>query len=137
MWLAKAYRGNYYVDLISGLGNAVLVADRSWMENSIPYELFGVSCHVIGAEELIASKILVARRERFDGADVGHLLRARAAEINWERFESMLSPLGAAPVVPGSFAYIYPSRKLSVPQRVWERLLDRFRSELRETQGLF
>ena len=138
VWLAKAYKGNYYVDLITGMGNAVLVADHSWMENSIPYELFGVPCRVIGAEELIACKIFVTRRERFDGADVVHLLRARAAQIDWERLESLLAShwelLLWSLVL---FAYIYPSRKSSVPQHVWERLLDRFRSGLRDTQGGF
>jgi hypothetical protein len=138
VWLAKAYRGNYYVDFITGLGNAVLVADRSWMENAIPYNLFGVPSHVIGAEELIACKIFVTRRERFDGADVVHLLRARATTINWERLETLMSShwelLLWSLVL---FAYIYPSRKSSVPPRVWERLLDRFRSGLRDSQGPF
>src|ERR1700684_3954671 len=31
VWLAKAHRGDYFVDLITGVGNACLPVDESWI----------------------------------------------------------------------------------------------------------
>src|SRR5690348_18312877 len=36
VWLAKAHRGEYFVDLISGMSNAVIVVDDSWMDRAQP-----------------------------------------------------------------------------------------------------
>ena len=36
VWLAKAIRGEYFVDLITAVGNAVLVVDASWLERASP-----------------------------------------------------------------------------------------------------
>jgi hypothetical protein len=138
IWLAKAYRGNYYVDLITGLGNGLLIADPSWLQNSVPYELFGIPCRVMGAEEWMASKLFVSRRERFDGADIAHLLRARGDHLNWQRLESLLS--GHWELLLWAlvfFAYVYPAYKSAVPQEVWNRLLNRFQSQLPENNGKF
>src|SRR5579863_1167459 len=64
VWLAKAHRGEYFVDLITGIGNASLGVDPSWIERGIPETVLGIPCRVMGAEELIVSKIFVAYRER-------------------------------------------------------------------------
>lgn len=42
VWLAKARRGDYFVDLITGMSNAVIMVDASWVERSIPAEVLGV-----------------------------------------------------------------------------------------------
>lgn len=76
VWLAKARLLGYYVDLITGVGNATLTVEASWIERAIPDQVLGVPCKVLRAEEMIASKLFVTRRERFDGADIAHLVRA-------------------------------------------------------------
>lgn len=129
VWLAKVYRGRYFVDLITGVGNALLPVDSSWIDRSSPYELFGVPCRVMAVEELLVSKLFVCRRERFDGADVAHLLRAAATRIDWQRIESLLDEnwelLLWALIF---FSYIYPARRKTVPDFVWTTLLTRFSS---------
>ena len=35
IWLAKARRGDYFVDLITGIGNASLAVDPSWIERAV------------------------------------------------------------------------------------------------------
>jgi hypothetical protein len=77
VWLVKAYKGDYFVDLITAQANAALVVDAEWIRRAAPDEVFGISCRILGAEELIASKIFVARRERFDGADVARIFTVR------------------------------------------------------------
>ena len=41
-------------------------------------------------EESIWSKSFVMDRERFDGADIAHLLRAQAAQMNWSALQLSL-----------------------------------------------
>ena len=34
VWLAKARRGDYFVDLITGVGNATLTVEQSWIDRA-------------------------------------------------------------------------------------------------------
>jgi hypothetical protein len=128
VWLAKARRGDYYVDLITGIGNASQVVDDSWIERSVPEIVLGIPCRVLGAEELIASKIFVAYRERFDGADVVHLFRCRGRSLDWPRLVQLAGDhwemLYWSMVL---FAYVYPAKTGIIPDRVWDELSDRFK----------
>jgi hypothetical protein len=83
-WLAKVRSEQYFMDLIFGLSNQERKIDRSWITNSIPAEVFGVRSRVLGLEEFIASKIYVLRRDRFDGSDIAHVIRAIEGKVDWE-----------------------------------------------------
>src|SRR5215469_3618235 len=48
VWLAKASRGDYFVDLITGVGNASLCVDESWIERGLPETVLGIQCRVQG-----------------------------------------------------------------------------------------
>lgn len=131
IWLAKAYRGKYFVDLITGMGNACLIVDHSWIERSVEDEVLGISCRVLAAEELIASKVFVAFRERFDGSDIVHLIRACGHRIDWNRVFELLDPywelLYWSLIL---FAYVYPAHTQLVPERVWGELTGRFAQQV-------
>jgi hypothetical protein len=133
VWLAKAIRGRYFVDLITALGNAVMVVDAVWIERSIPYELFGVPCRVLNAEEIIASKIFVSHRERFDGADVAHLIRCRGRRLDWDRIQQLTNDHWEMLLWSLTlFAYVYPAHIDLVPERVWRSLVGRFEELVRD-----
>lgn len=127
VWLSKAHRGEYFVDLISGMSNAVIVVDDSWMQRAQPATIAGVKSQIIAAEDLIASKIFVTRRERFDGADIAHIIYRTRGNLDWSRilelagehWEMVLWDLIL-------FRYIYPSHSNYVPARVWRDLLSRY-----------
>src|SRR5215469_12566853 len=53
VWLAKASRGDYFVDLITGIGNASLGVDSVWIERGVPELVLNFPCRVLGVEELI------------------------------------------------------------------------------------
>jgi hypothetical protein len=131
IWLAKAIRGNYFVDLITGVGNASLVVDASWMDRAPMDEVLGLPCRVLAAEEMIASKLFVTRRERFDGADVSHLLLSCADKLDWNRLFDLLGChwelLYWALVF---YSYTYPAEITRVPQRIWLDLNNRFREHV-------
>src|SRR5215469_11883386 len=63
VWLAKARRGDYFVDLITGMSNGVVRVDHTWVSRAQISDIVGVSARVLAPEELIASKIFVTRRE--------------------------------------------------------------------------
>jgi hypothetical protein len=134
IWLAKASRGEYFVDLITALGNAVLIVDRSWLDRAEPYEVFGVGCRVLAAEEVIASKLFVSRRERFDGADIAHLIRACGSHLDWDRLQHLVNEhweLLLWSLI--FFAYIYPSRASIVPQQLWSELIRRLEERVQHS----
>jgi hypothetical protein len=131
VWLAKAHRAGYYVDLISGMSNAAIVVDASWIERAVPADILGVTAPVLAAEELIASKLFVTRRERFDGADVAHIFYRAGSRLNWDRLLVLVGEhwevLLWALVL---FHYSYPAVAGSVPREVWGSLLACLRREL-------
>jgi hypothetical protein len=130
IWLRKAHRGDYYVDLISGMSNAVIRVDQSWIDRGFDSEVFGVPVKVLAPEELIASKVFVTFRERFDGADIAHVVYAAGNSMDWNRIISLVGDhwqmlLWALLL----FHYVYPSSK-AVPMLVWDELLTKFRADL-------
>jgi hypothetical protein len=129
VWLAKAHRGEYFVDLITGMSNAVLTVDQSWIDRGIPCEQFGVQVKVLAPEELIASKVFVTRRERFDGADVAHIVHGTRGQIDWDRLLDLLGEHWEMLLWSLTlFHYVYPAHADYVPRRIWDELLDRMRA---------
>ena len=132
VWLAKAHRGEYFVDLITGMSNAVITVDNSWIERASKEMVLDVPSRVLGAEELIASKLFVTFRERFDGADIVHVIHGTHGKLDWDRVltlvgEHWLVLLWALVL----FQYVYPAHSHYVPKRVWNDLLERLQQELR------
>src|SRR2546425_624833 len=74
VWLAKAHKDGFFVDLITGMSNGVIVVDDSWIQRAHPAVVHEVQTRVLAPEELVASKLFVAMRERFDGADIAHVI---------------------------------------------------------------
>ena len=131
VWLAKAHRGDYFVDLITGMSNAVIVVNESWINRATPCVVLGVETRVLGAEELLASKLFVVRRERFYGADIAHIIYGTHGKLDWERILALAGDhweiLLWALVL---YRYIYPAQTDYVPRFVWKKLLGQFQQEL-------
>jgi hypothetical protein len=131
VWLAKAHKGEFFVDLITGMSNGVFAVDDSWIQRSSPAVIHGVATRVLAPEELVASKIFVARRERFDGADIAHVIFGTYPSFDWDRelelvgehWEMLLWSLVL-------FRYVYPGQTHYVPAKVWTELLQRLGNEI-------
>lgn len=131
VWLAKAHRDGYFVDLITGMSNAIITVDQSWIDRGSAAEVLGVPTRVLAAEELIASKLFVNFRERFDGADVVHIIYGAHGKLDWTRIRQLVGEhweiLFWELVL---FHYVYPSKVKYVPREVWDDFLVRFQNEL-------
>lgn len=131
IWLGKAWREGYFIDLITGMSNAIIQVDQSWIDRTIRADILGVEAPVLSAEELIASKIFVTRRERFDGADVAHLIYATRDSLDWERVFELVGEHWEILLWSLIFyRYIYPRHANEVPRRVWHQLLEKFENAL-------
>lgn len=127
VWLFKARRDGFFVDLITGMSNATIIVDDSWVDRAKPASVQGVQTRVLAAEELLASKIFVDRRERFDGVDIAHLIYGTRGKLDWprilhlvgEHWEMLLWSLVL-------FRYCYPAQTDYVPKEVWRQLLSNF-----------
>lgn len=131
VWLSKARKGDFFVDLITGMSNGVFAVENSWIERASPAVIRGVVTRVLAPEELVASKVFVTRRERFDGADIAHVIFGTYPTFDWDRelhlvgehWEMLLWSLLL-------FRYVYPAQTHYVPERVWNNLLQRFENEI-------
>jgi hypothetical protein len=133
VWLAKAFYGEEFVDLIFNSGNASARVDDSWFEHAVDRDVFGVSAKICPPEEIIWSKAYIMERERFDGADIAHILRCCAENLDWqrllERFDDHWRVLLSHLVL---FGFIYPHKRDAIPSQVMLELLERTERETQE-----
>ncbi len=129
-WLAKAARGRDCVDLIFRAGNGLCEVDDSWFERAHDDELLGLRVKLCAPEEMIWMKAYIMERERFDGADIAHILRRCAVELDWphlvRRFGLDWRVLLSHLIL---FGYIYPSERHRIPVAVMDDLITRLRNE--------
>src|SRR5438876_7304359 len=135
-WLTKAKRGRDYVDLIFRAGNGLCEVDDSWFERAHDDELLGLHVKLCAPEEMIWMKAYIMERERFDGADIAHILQSCAERIDWPHLVHRFGPdwrvLLSHLVL---FGYIYPSERHKVPAAVIDDLIGRLRKEPQATES--
>ncbi len=135
VWLAKAHRDDFFVDLITGMSNGIVTVDQTWIDRSHRGEVLGVPTRMLAAEELIASKLFVDFRERFDGADIVHVIFGRRGQLDWGRlFQLIGEHWGLLFWHLVLFQYAYPAHAYYVPKRIWEELLARFEAGVMQPQ---
>ena len=131
-WLGKAYEDRYFVDMIFAGGNGLVEVDDDWLSHGVPSVVLDVPVHLAPAEEMIWSKSFVMERERFDCADVTHILRKSGPAIDWVRLLRRYGP--HAPILLAHlliFQFVYPGHRANVPDWVMEELWRRSRAEER------
>jgi predicted nucleotidyltransferase len=130
-WLAKVYAGEDFIDLIFNSGNGVTPVDDRWFEDNAWADVLGVPVRVANMEDGMLSKAFIMERERYDGADIAHLLQANAERIDWprlvERFGANWRVLLAHLTL---FGFIYPGERQRVPQWVMEHLMQKLQAEV-------
>jgi len=84
-WLAKIFKDDYYIDVIFDTVNNICRVDELWYRHAVKAEFKGNKVLLVAPEELIWAKIYVQNRERFDGADVNHLILKTGKDLDWKR----------------------------------------------------
>jgi hypothetical protein len=126
VWLGKGFRGEFFVDVIFSSGNGLAVVDDLWFAHARRGEVMGLPVLLAPAEEIIWSKAFVCERERFDGHDIAHLVRACGEALDWRRllarFDSHWEVLFSHLVL---YRFAFPSERTKVPDWVMRELLRR------------
>lgn len=129
-WLGKAFDAGHFVDMIFAGGNGLIEVDDDWLTHGVPSVILEVPVHLAPPEEMIWSKSFVQERERYDGADVAHILRKSGPALDWMR---LLRRFGShAPVLLSQlllFRFAYPDHRQTVPEWVMDELWRRARGE--------
>ncbi len=131
VWIAKAYAtDNYFADLIFSSGNGVAVVDDLWISRARGAVIHGLPILVAAPEEIIWSKAFVCERERFDGADVNHIILACGRTMDWHHLLRRFGPYWEVLLAHMMmFRFSYPGHRDRVPRWIWEELLDRSRRQ--------
>jgi hypothetical protein len=128
-WLAKAWYGTHFVDIIHASANGLCRVDEQWLAHGVTVTIFDQPALLCPIEEVIWSKCFVMERERFDGADICHLIAARGTHLDWRR---LLERVGEHwRVLLGHilfFSFAYPRDRNRVPPWVMDELLARLRA---------
>jgi hypothetical protein len=129
-WLAKGFAEDRFIDVIFSSGNGICAVDDDWFQNGVPADVLGLDARLVPIEEMIWTKSFVMERERFDGADVAHLLLASAEHVRWprllERFGDNWRVLFAHLAL---FGFIYPHARDTIPGWVLQELSERVQME--------
>lgn len=130
-WLGKVRAGGDVIDLVFSSGNGVAKVDSAWFDNAVPAEIFDVQTQLCPPEEILWSKAYIMERERFDGADIAHLLRALGGTLDWSRLLERFGPHWRLLLSHLTlFGFIYPAQRDLVPAWVMNQLIDALKSEV-------
>ena len=129
-WLAKVKCGDEVIDFIYRAGNGLCEVDSTWFARGRESELLGLHVKLCAPEEILWMKAYIMERERFDGADIAHVIECCAEQIDWEHLLRRFGPdwrvLLSHLIL---FGFIYPSERGRVPAFILDRLIDRLRKE--------
>ena len=137
LWIAKAFCGPYFIDLIFSSGNGVATVDEHWRRRAVRAQVLGLDALVVPAEEMIWQKAFIQERERFDGADIHHLLRCKGSQLDWKhilwRFGDRHWEVLLVHLI--TFRFSFPSDKHQVPDWVVRELGERILRDLDAPAG--
>jgi len=130
-WIGKAYSGEDFIDLIFSAGNGVATVDDLWFKHAVSERVLDMDVRLIPAEEMIWSKGLIMERERYDGADVAHVIQSMGEKLDWKRllmrYDKYWRALYSHLIL---FGFIYPTKRSKVPAWVMHELAGRLGHEV-------
>ncbi len=136
-WLGKAWKDGVLIDVIWAGGNWCTFIDEHWFKQAETAHILDVECLVAPVSDMILSKAWVAGRERFDGADIAHLIKARGAQIDWvdllDRFGEGWQLLLQYLIL---FRFVYPKERDLVPVKLIQELTARIGTDAEGADGL-
>ena len=129
-WLGKAFGDEDSIDIIYQAGNGLCPVDDLWFDRAPEAELFDLPVRLTPPEEMICMKADIMERERYDGADVAHLLFHCARQIDWSHLLRCFGPdwriLLTHLIL---FGFIYPTEGNRIPAKFLQELVRRLEND--------
>jgi hypothetical protein len=130
-WLARVIQGRFFFDVIFNGKSASIPVTDEWFEGAPVTAIYGTPVRLTPPTELVWSKMYVQDRDRYDGADVAHLILKCWAEIDWRRLLAHMEPDWEVLFVHLlNFRYIYPGDRDVVPAWLTRELTGRLAAQL-------
>lgn len=130
-WLAKAFAGEDFIDIIFNASNGLNAVDEDWFKHARTVQLLNLSIPLCPVEEMIWQKGFLMSRHRCDGSEVAHLLRACGGQLDWgrlrQRFGDHWQVLLTHLIL---FRYIYPGKQSVVPRALMAELMERLAADV-------
>ncbi|PSK91003.1 nucleotidyltransferase [Taibaiella chishuiensis] len=131
-WLAKVFDAEkHFIDIIFDTVNNICKVDDTWFANGRRASVCDMEVTLIGPEELLWGKMYVMNRERYDGADVNHLLLKQGRDLDWRRLSELMEPnwhLLLSNLL--LFQFVYPSDYADIiPRPLFDRLIERAKEQ--------
>jgi hypothetical protein len=129
-WLGKGKCQDDVIDLIYRAGNGLCEVDDTWFARARDGELLGVPVKLCAPEEILWMKAFIMERERYDGADIVHIVESCAEHIDWQHLVRRFGPdwrLLLSHLI--LFGYVFPSERHRVPKSVLDSLVEQLRNE--------
>ena len=121
-WLGKGWKGKVFVDVIWRNANCLFPVTNEWFRHARPARLFGHETRVMPLEELLLSKMMVLGRNRFDGADMCHILHAAGEKVDWDRLaEGAGEHVGLMLAHMHIYRWGYPGWRHRIPDHVMHK----------------
>ena len=136
-WLGKATCDAGFIDVIFSSGNGIAAVDDEWLHHARRARVLDIEVPLSPPEEMIWSKAFIMERERFDGADIHHLLQVEGERLDWDRilrrfgthWRVLLAHLT-------TFGFVYPCDRARIPARVMQELIGRLRQETEQASSI-
>jgi hypothetical protein len=130
-WLAKVFKEENYIDIIFDTVNNICKVDDTWYAQAVEGVYNEIPIKFLPAEELIWCKLYVQNRERYDGADINHLLLKQGKNLNWKhilfRMDQHWHLLLAQILI---FQFVYPADYHDIiPVWLFDELMERAREQ--------
>lgn len=129
-WLGKASRDRHNIDLIVKSATDEIAVDEIWFERAVTDRVLGIPVQLCSPEEMIWTGAFVMARDRFDGADIAHLILTCSDRLDWQhlltRFDKHWRVLFSHLIL---FGFIYPGERSRIPDWIMYNLSQRLQLE--------
>jgi hypothetical protein len=135
-WLAKAWKDDFFIDLIFGQGHGQTRMTEDSFVGAQEAEVLGVMTRLIPVEEMIASAAYIATRGRFDGGEIVHLILKRKGKLDWERILNRLGDnrqLLLWHLI--LFDFVYPNHHSYLPKDLMRQLFTEIEADWKNRRG--
>ena len=125
-WIAKVWSGEHFFDLIFSCTVVISPITDQWFTERHTAQIYGLEVPIIPPTELVWSKSFVQTRERYDGADVLHVILRQHDKIDWHRLLAHMDAWWEVLLIQLlNFRFVYPSERDLVPAWLMDELLQR------------
>jgi hypothetical protein len=129
-WIAKVRKGDDFFDIIFNSTAGVTPVNDLWFVEEREARIFGHTVRILPPTEFVWSKAFVQNRERYDGADIAHVMLKEHDQIDWRRLLTYMEQYWEVLLIHIlNFRFIYPTERHRVPQWLMEELMDRLRMQ--------